>query len=147
MRPLPAALLTLILPALSAAAGEAEILAAGRAACAGFEGGTFSLAPDAVARTDLDGDGAADTVIDEQGFRCSTAAALYCGTGGCRVHFLVGDSVQSRLAKGWTVTDWAGDRIVLLQVHGTECGGTNLRRCYEALVWSEGAFRSLRDGR
>jgi len=125
----------------------AETLAAGRAACAAVEGGTFSLAPDAVSETDLSGDGTSDTVIDEAGFRCSSAVSLYCGTGGCMVHvFVYEERVQSRVAKGWKVIDWPPLRVLLLALHGTECGGTNLRGCVEALVWSDGALHSFRAG-
>ena len=34
------------------------------------------------AHVDLDGDIARDWVVDEAGFLCSSAASLYCGTGG-----------------------------------------------------------------
>ncbi len=46
-------------------------------------------------------------------------------------------------AEGWRVITWDSLPILLLAVHGSECGGTNLRRCFRAVVWSEGAFRSI----
>lgn len=143
----------LVLALVPVLAGAAErppaveaILADGAAACAGVEDGTFALAEDAVAHVDLTGDGQPDWVVAERGFRCSTSAALYCGTGGCMVHFVVGSSVDARIAKGWTRIDWPPATVILLELHGTECGGTNLRRCVEAITWSEGAFRSIRSG-
>ncbi len=124
--------------------GIDEILAAGAANCAGFDEGVFSQQEGAISEIDLDGDGRADKVVEEAKFSCSSAASLYCGTGGCMIHIIVGDQVYSRLAKGWKPVEWAGDAIILLELHGTECGGTNLRRCYEAITWSEGGFRSVR---
>lgn len=121
-----------------------DALEAGRANCAAFENGAFELETGAITEIDLDGDGAADTVVEEAKFRCSSAASLYCGTGGCMIHLAVGGQVYSRLAKGWKAVEWAGDVIILLALHGSECGGTNLRRCYEAITWSEGGFKSVR---
>lgn len=121
-----------------------EILANGREACAFFDNGAFSLEDGAITEVDLDGDGAPDKVVMEAHFRCSTAASLYCGTGGCMTHLVVGDQIYTRLAKGWKAVDWAGDVIILLALHGSECGGTNLRRCYEAITWSEGGFKTVR---
>lgn len=121
-----------------------EILQTGRESCESFENGDFSLEDGAIAEVDLDGDGAPDKVVMESRFQCSSAASLYCGTGGCMTHMVVGDQVYSRLAKGWKAVEWAGDTIILLALHGSECGGTNLRRCYEAITWSEGGFKSVR---
>ena len=121
-----------------------EILEAGRENCALFENGAFELEDGAITEIDLDGDGAPDKVVEEAKFRCSSAASLYCGTGGCMIHLAVGDQIYSRLAKGWKAVEWAGDAIILLALHGSECGGTNLRRCYEAITWSEGGFKSVR---
>jgi len=121
-----------------------EILETGRESCTFFDNGEFSLEEGAITEIDLDGDGAPDKVVMESRFECSTAASLYCGTGGCMTHLVVGDQVYSRLAKGWKSVEWAGDTIILLALHGSECGGTNLRRCYEAITWSEGGFKSVR---
>jgi hypothetical protein len=121
-----------------------EIIDRGRDTCERADGGTFTLIDGAITETDLDGDGVSDKVVEEAKFSCSTMASLYCGTGGCMTHLVVGDQVYSRLAKGWKAVEWAGDTIILLALHGSECGGTNLRRCYEAIAWSEGGFKSVR---
>jgi hypothetical protein len=57
---------------------------------------------------------------------------------------IVGDRTFSWLAKGWKVVEWAGDRVLLMQIHGANCGRTNLRRCYEAVVWADDRFASVR---
>jgi hypothetical protein len=73
----------------------AERVTAARQACADVENGEFVLEWGAVTRTDLDGDLSPDWVLDESAYACSTAVSLYCSTGGCMSHFLVGDTVAS----------------------------------------------------
>jgi hypothetical protein len=139
------ALVFLLLPApTAAAAGPLEnVLEEARKNCESFEDGIFEPR-DAVQPVDLTGDGVPEIVVDESRFSCSSAASMYCGTGGCMLRAIVGDQTFSWLAKGWEVVDWAGDRILLLQIHGANCGGTNLRRCYEAVVWTDDRFASVR---
>ena len=74
-------------------------------ACAEFNDGQFDLDWGAVERVDLDGDLRRDWVLNESGFVCSSAASLYCGTGGCMSHFWVGEEVHSLLNQGWAVVD------------------------------------------
>jgi hypothetical protein len=68
--------------------------------CTDFEDGEFVLEWGAITRIDLDGDLRADWALDETSFACSSAVSLYCGTGGCVSHFLVGDVLSSLLNKG-----------------------------------------------
>jgi len=121
-----------------------DILAERQAQCAAA-GGELALAEEAVARVDLSGEGAQDWVLDERHLDCGDAAPLACGTGGCPLHLLVGESVISGLAKGWDVADLGPIRTVLLQVHGARCGGIGADTCVEALVWSpdRAAFLSV----
>lgn len=115
-----------------------EVIDQARADCAAFEGGILTVPEEAIITTDLSGDGHPDTLIDTRLISCSSAASLYCGTGGCSLFVIVGDSVTNLLVKGWRIVDWDEDRILLTAVHGYECGGTNLRWCYRAYVWSDG---------
>mgnify|MGYP001128645601 CR=1 FL=1 len=121
-----------------------------RMACADFEGGTLAVEWGAVRRVDLDGDLRPDWALNESGFACSSAASLFCGTGGCRTHFLVGGSpgenaVGSFLNRGWDVVTFGRDRVVLLDVHGSACGGINPTPCVNAVVWDGegGAWRTV----
>lgn len=116
-----------------------QILSQRTAECAAFENGELGLEDGAFARTDLDGDGQLDWVLDETYLRCSSAASLFCGTGGCTVNFLVGDTLTSRLTKGWQLADFGPFRILLLQLHGAHCRGINPTPCVEALVWDRDA--------
>lgn len=104
-------------------------------ACADFNQGEFHLEWGAVEKVDLDGDLYSDWVLNEQGYACSTAASLYCGTGGCLSHFLIGDEIHSLLNQGWDVSDFGRVRVVFADVHGTQCGGINPTPCVTASVW------------
>ena len=74
-------------------------------------------------------------VLDEAGFACSSAASLYCGTGGCMSHFLVGDRMSSLLNRGWEMMNIGRDRVLLADVHGSQCGGINPTPCIVASAW------------
>lgn len=104
-------------------------------ACSDFEGGTFALEWGAVVRVDLDGDLRPDWVLNENGFSCSSAVSLYCGTGGCQSHFLIGEELRSLLNKGWNVVTFSPHRVLLADVHGSLCGGINPTPCMVASIW------------
>jgi hypothetical protein len=132
--------LALITPALSADVSELpeqlqEKVATARQACAEFENGAFHLEWGAVDRVDLDGDLTHDWVLNERGFSCSTAASLFCGTGGCMSHFLVQDALHSLLNQGWSLADLGSNRVLLADVHGSQCGGINPTPCVTASTW------------
>lgn len=139
------------LPGAELMAGRAEhvaqaIMAALRAECEAVGGGEMTAAPDAVRQFDLGSgpNGGQDLLIDGAGLTCPGAQSLYCGgTGGCRTVLIsAAGAVADLLAKGWRLHRGPDQPVVLLQVHGSACGGTNLRRCWRAVVLSEGGFRS-----
>ncbi|WP_380053873.1 hypothetical protein ACFE33_12300 [Falsihalocynthiibacter sp. SS001] len=121
-----------------------EKVEAAQKECSEFENGEFSLEFGAVNRVDLDGDIQRDWVLDEAGFTCSSAASLYCGTGGCTSHFLVEDTVSSLLNQGWDMANIGPYRVLLADVHGSQCQGTNPTPCVVSSVWdaSEKVWRS-----
>jgi len=89
----------------------AERVEAAQKACADFDNGQFAFEWGAVSRIDLDGDQRPDWVLNDSAFACSSAASLYCGTGGCESHFLVGDTVTSLLHQGWDVVTFGRNRV------------------------------------
>lgn len=113
------------------------LIAQAEAACRSFENGMFEPG-DAVTEIDLDQDGSPDRVVDESRFGCSSAASMYCGTGGCMLHAVVGDQVTSFQAEGWRMIDWAGRSVLLVARDGSWCGGAGAQLCFEAVVWSGG---------
>jgi hypothetical protein len=117
----------------------ASKIEAAQQACADFDNGEFALEWGAVSRVDLDGDLDRDWVLDESGFACSSAVSLYCGTGGCQSHFLVEDTVATLLNRGWDVVTFGRSRVLLLDVHGSACGGINPTPCVAARVWDDEA--------
>jgi hypothetical protein len=130
---LPPAASALDLTGLPAALAEKVNVA--RQACADFENGELALEWGAVTRTDLDGDLRPDWVLDESAFACSTAVSLFCSTGGCTSHFLVDDVVASFRNQGWTVLTFGRSRVLLTDVHGSDCGGINPTPCFIARAW------------
>ena len=113
----------------------AEKVTAARQACADNGNGEFALEWGAVTRTDLDGDLQPDWVLDESAYACSTAVSLFCGTGGCTSHFLVGDVVASFRNQGWTLVTFGRNRVLLTRVHGSDCGGNSPTPCFVARAW------------
>ena len=132
----------LVLGVPAAADPTGDILARAEAACASFEGGTFD-AGDAVTEVDLDGDGAADRIVDESAFACSSAASMYCGTGGCMLHAVWDGQVASFQAEGWRMIDWDGRPILLVARDGGWCGGAGAQLCFEAVTWSAGQMLTV----
>ena len=139
MRFLVAVLLIALAAAIQASADLpaplAERIDAARQSCAHYREGDFDLDRAAVRRVDLDGDGEADWSVDEFAFRCSSAASLFCNTGGCLTHFLVAGKVQSFRNQGWETVNFGRYRVLLLDRHGSDCGGANPTPCISAHVW------------
>lgn len=137
---LAASWLALITPAWSADISELPIqlqekIEAARQVCTELDNGAFHLEWGAVDRVDLDGDLYHDWVLNERGFSCSAAASLYCGTGGCMSHFLVEDVLHSLLNQGWGLADLGPNRVLLADVHGSQCGDINPTPCVTASTW------------
>jgi hypothetical protein len=108
--------------------------------CADFENGVLDVAWGAVRRIDLDGDRQLDWALDESGLACSSAASLFCGTGGCMTHFVIGDAIHSHLTRGWDLVWLRASRVLLSDVHGSRCGGINPTPCVVASVWDPEAL-------
>jgi len=130
----------------NAAAGEGDavdrILNEARAACEGFESGTFA-ANGAVREIALDDDDLPDRIVDESRFACSSAQTMYCGTGGCMLHAVIGDRVWSFQAEGWRMIEWGDRPILLVARDGAWCGGAGSQLCFEAVVWSFGEMLTV----
>ena len=144
-----AAGLAVPLPAIASEISELplqleEKIEQAKKACSDFENGQFILEWGAITRVDLDGDLRPDWVLNESFFACSSAVSLYCSTGGCMSHFLVGDQLGSLLNQGWEMSDIGRHRVLLAKVHGAQCSGTGLTPCLTASVWDAavGIWRS-----
>ena len=82
-------------------------------------------------------------LVDESQYACSSAASLYCGTGGCMLNLIVDGETKAWQATGWRLIDWGPDRILLIGRDGSWCGGAGAEVCYEALVWSNGKILTV----
>ncbi|WP_299902060.1 hypothetical protein [uncultured Ruegeria sp.] len=128
-----------------AASQEAQrIIESAAADCKNFENGEFDQG-DAVTEIELRSQfGAVKAeLVDESQYSCSSAASMYCGTGGCMLNLIVDDETMSWQATGWRLIDWGPDRILLIGRDGGWCGGAGAEVCYEALVWSNGKILTV----
>lgn len=112
--------------------------------CQSFENGEFD-AGNAVSAIELSSQfGAVEAeLIDESQFACSSAASLYCGTGGCMLNLVLDGKISAWQATGWKLIEWGPDRILLIGRDGGWCGGAGAEVCYEAVVWSNGKFLTV----
>ena len=114
-----------------------EKVEAAQQACSDLDNGQFAVEFGAVHRVDLDGDLYSDWVLDEAGFACSSVPSMYCGTGGCVSHFLIGDNIDSLLNQGWDMAQIGPHRVLLANVHYSQCGGISPSPCVVASVWDD----------
>jgi hypothetical protein len=135
--------LTIILMAHPANASETanRVIEAAKKSCS-LEKGQFSAPDILTTRVDLNADGKPDQIIDESKFTCSTAASLYCGTGGCMLHLIVDKKDYKHLTKEWTIADLGTTKVLILGVHWSECSYKS--PCVKAVVWRAGKFRLLK---
>ena len=147
MRTFLAILIMSLLPVSSALAmsSEAQRLVEQAAAdCRALENGVFTVG-EAVKEIELRSQfGVVEVeLIDESQYACSSAASLYCGTGGCMLNLVIDGAVSAWQATGWRLVDWGPDRILLIGRDGGWCGGAGAEVCYEAVVWSNGRILSV----
>jgi hypothetical protein len=131
-----------LLPAAAFADADA-ILADAAKACAEQDNGVFA-SEGAVRQIDMTGDGTEDTLVDEALFTCTTAASLYAGSGGSMIHVFVNGAQSSFLVQGYETVRWGDNLIVLLALGGTDCNTINANPCFEALIWVEDRFVTVR---
>ena len=98
--------------------------------------GDFTLTSEAIRVIELDEAGESLTVLDEAGFQCSTMFSIYCGSGGCKVHFLLKADSLSIQVQGWEYSDGK----ILLGLHGSTCGQVGAEPCYKTVTVKEGHF-------
>ncbi|MEW9919534.1 hypothetical protein AB2B41_07965 [Marimonas sp. MJW-29] len=115
--------------------------------CQAFENGEFDQG-DAVTEIELRSQfGTVNAeLVDESQYACSSAASLFCGTGGCMLNLIVNGEKMSWQSTGWRLIDWGPDRILLIGRDGGWCGGAGAEVCYEALVWSKDGILTVGPG-
>lgn len=142
-----AALAMLVLSAGSAMAVSPEaqqLIDRAAADCQSYENGEFDQG-NAVTEIELRSQfgGVSAELVDESQYACSSAASLYCGTGGCMLNLVVNGATMAWQATGWRLIDWGPDSILLIGHDGGWCGGAGAEVCYEALVWSNGRILTV----
>ena len=117
-----------------------DLIADGSASCTG----NFTLDDYAVQRFDFNSDDVFDLVIlDESGFLCENSASMYCGTAGCRVHFITPVDYSSGYVRKWELVRTETDQpVVFFSLHGMTCGEAGTTPCYDVISIFEGRFIS-----
>ncbi len=138
------ATLVLFGTALQASELSNQLIREARQSCAAYENGELGYQPGTIKVIDLNRDGIDDEIVDESTYTCSSSRSLYCDAGGCDIKVIVNGQIFTRRVRQWQIIDWDNDRMLLLALHGAECGASSDRGCYEAVTWNNGAFRSVR---
>jgi hypothetical protein len=144
MKIFPLILGLVMLPIAAAADDGAGIVAAAKADCANFEGGVFTAPDDPFVEVELAPGVAPAQVLDTSTFRCSTMASFASGTGGSVIYVFAGDKRLERMALGWQMVDWSGQKVLLFALHGSECGAVGAEPCFEAVALGSDGFLTLR---
>lgn len=124
-------------PLLAAAFAES------RAACAA-QGGVLDLSAVPITRVDLTGNGEADRIVSEEGAFCGPDLGFLGGSGGPRLHAIIGEHVQT-LGNGlWLVQEARfvseGEELdalpyLLVLLHGSACDSFGAAPCLIAYAW------------
>jgi len=147
MRAILAVLVALLIgssPAVALSPEAQRLIDRAAADCRALDSGEFYVG-NAVTEIELRSQfgSVAAELVDESEYACSSAASLYCGSGGCMLNLVVDGAVHAWQATGWRLIEWRPDRILLIGRDGGWCGGAGAEVCYEALVWSNGRILTV----
>ncbi len=93
-----------------------------------------------IAPVDLNEDSASDYIIDTNEMK----ASCFCGSGGCTIEAWVSDGGRHGMAfqenvRGWQVSSKGSmPPVLIVDLHGTACGGVGADVCLKALVYRDG---------
>ena len=102
-----------------------------------------------VARVDLNDDGNPDYIIDT----AELNAPCFCGSGGCAIEAWVSDAGGYVKAFDGNVRAWQLSPknklppLLIVDLHGTACGGVGVDLCLKALVYQDGQLIDTTAGR
>lgn len=117
----------------------------GRNACE-REGGTFLMEPSAQTVYEFPSRSTTEgfTVVNENYFHCSSAASLYGGSAGGRVHIITNSDYLYGYSRELEVTTAFDEMpIILLGLHGMSCGVAGYKPCIRVVTISEGKLITL----
>jgi hypothetical protein len=106
--------------------------------------------PDFVATKDINGDGIDDYILDYGNAACGNFESFWCGTGGCQTQVFAslpnGDyakvlNIQVRQIEFKTVRKRPA---IVLDFHGSRCGGFGPDPCPMTLVWNGKTFETVK---
>lgn len=142
--PVQAAAQTGSVPAADTLPGEVQKIYDGLKADCKAAGGKFIGDRGSFAsEIEVTNDGRPDWVIEYAATRCTSFGhSAHCGTAGCSISILGSGrngftSIFNSNVRGWEVVEVAPRRKgLLMEVHGTACGGVGAERCRQTIAWN-----------
>lgn len=107
--------------------------------CESF-GSSVSPTEDFIVTVDLNDDDEVDYIIDTGEMN----ASCFCGSGGCTIQAWVSDQDSYIKAFESNVREWQAfpkgnlPPLLVVDLHGTACGGVGVDLCLKALVYQDG---------
>jgi hypothetical protein len=113
--------------------------------CRDAGGGRARFTASFLRRVNLSPDGVDDFIIDNAGIECPGALSYFCGTGGCGVEVHVSTPsghrrVFSDYARAIRLEQGEGRQLLVLDVHGTQCGQAGAAPCLRRYGWNGSAL-------
>jgi hypothetical protein len=109
------------------------------------EGGKFAMEPGFISRSDVNGDGIKDFILDYSKFACADGSHINCGGAGCLTQVFVsadGDYVKvlDENVRALRFARVHGRPAMRLELHGSACGRVGAEPCGLTLFWNGSKF-------
>lgn len=114
-----------------------RVIADARSQCAAVNDGVLSYSNRLITNIDISGDGNIDHIIDHSQFNCSSAIVFW-RNGLFDITTIVNTrSVDIRNVARFTITDWDGQKVLLVDRHHSACPAAVGEPCVQAYTWSD----------
>lgn len=123
-----------------------EVLASAASQCRGA-GGVPIKFESAGTEIDLNGDGAADWVLDFSKIRCEGASSYFCGLAGCQIYIIMAQGADHIHAWGDAVYAWRPIKIggkpgIQFDMHDSACKSAGA--CTKSFVFDGSRMREVK---
>lgn len=109
-----------------------------RTQCEAEGGRSLAFRPDIVRKSDLNGDGRDDYIVDFRNAVCAERLSMFNGTGGWDLEIFVSQG-RTRLVRvftgrvrGYDLSETPGSRTMTFDLHGGFCGKAGVEECLKS---------------